>query len=77
MQLVVPAAVDDLAWAAKLYAAFPQVKGAAIWYLGPGFLGIAEKYTEPLILPLNNYSQANYFEVVPGSGLIAPELLAP
>jgi len=71
------AAMADIAWAAKLYAAFPQVKGAAIWYLGPGFLGIAEKYTEPLILPLRDYGLANYFEVVPGRGKIAPDLLAP
>lgn len=70
-------ALADIAWAAKLYAAFPQVKGAAIWYLGPGFLGIAEKYTEPLILPLKDYGLANYFEVVPGPGQIAPDLLAP
>ena len=31
----------DLPWAAELYAQYPQVMGASIWYLGPGFGGIA------------------------------------
>ncbi len=29
-----PLAMEDVTWAARLYAAYPQVKGAAIWNLG-------------------------------------------
>jgi hypothetical protein len=52
----------DIPWAAELYAGFPQVKGAAIWYLGPGFGGIANS-AQQLIAPLTEYSLQNYFVV--------------
>ena len=52
----------DLPWAAKLYAPHPQVKGAAIWYLGPGFGGIADK-AQKLIAPMTEYSLQNYFVI--------------
>ena len=39
-----PLAMEDVTWAARLYAAYPQVKGAAIWNLGK---------LEDTLLPLN------------------------
>jgi len=36
--------MEDVTWAARLYAAYPQVKGAAIWNLGK---------LEDVLLPLN------------------------
>ena len=39
-----PLAMEDITWAAQLYAAYPQIKGAAIWNLGK---------LEDNLLPLN------------------------
>ena len=39
-----PLAMEDITWAARLYAAYPQIKGAAIWNLGK---------LEDNLLPLN------------------------
>jgi hypothetical protein len=50
----------DLPWAAELYAPYPQVKGAAIWYLGAGFGGIANE-AQQLIAPMTEYALQNYF----------------
>jgi PKD repeat protein len=52
----------DLPWAAELYAPHPQVKGAAIWYLGGGFGGIAGE-AQKLIAPVTEYALQNYFVV--------------
>jgi hypothetical protein len=52
----------DLPWAAGLYADFPQVLGAAIWYLGPGFGGIANQ-AQKLIAPITEYALQDYFVV--------------
>lgn len=43
-----PDAMEDVAWAARLYGAFPEVKGAAIWNLGR---------LDNLLLPLNTQVQ--------------------
>lgn len=69
-------AMEDIAWAAWLYAAYPQVKGAAIWYLGPGFGGIADE-AQLLIEPVANYSISYYFGITPGQGAIDAGLFAP
>lgn len=69
-------AMADIQWAARLYSAFPEVRGAAIWYLGPGFGDIADK-AQLLIEPVTDYSLSNYFEIVPWPGKIEPSLLAP
>lgn len=53
-------ALRDIAWANQIYAPYPQVKGAAIWYLGGGFSDIA-KQTEQLIIPVTEYTLQNYF----------------
>lgn len=69
-------ALEDIRWAAWLYAAYPQVKGAAIWYLGdtPGTI---EDQTALLIDPVAEYSRSHYFGVTPGIGQIDMNLFAP
>ena len=44
-------AMADIAWAEQLYAPHPEIKGAAIWYLGPGFGDVASQ-TQKLIFPM-------------------------
>ena len=53
-------AIEDIAWASSLYAQYPSVKGAAIWYLGSGFSHIANA-AQKLITPVTEYSLQNYF----------------
>ena len=53
-------AIEDIAWASRLYAPFPSVKGAAIWYLGSGFGRIADR-AQKLIEPVTEYTLQNYF----------------
>ena len=36
-------AIEDIRKVGELYARFPEIEGAAIWYLGPGFGNIANK----------------------------------
>ncbi|MEZ4516204.1 MAG: hypothetical protein R3C44_04965 [Chloroflexota bacterium] len=69
-------ALADIAWASWLYAAYPQVKGAAIWYLGdtPGSI---EDQTAELIGPMTDYSLTHYFGVTPGFGRIDMALFEP
>ena len=50
-------AMSDIAWAADLYAEYPRVLGAAIWYLGSGFGGIADK-VQKLIAPVTAHTLA-------------------
>lgn len=69
-------AMEDIAWASWLYAAYPQVKGAAIWYLGPGFSDIDKQVTE-LIPPLTDFSLSNYYLVTPGWGPIDEGIFRP
>ena len=71
-------ALDDIAWAANLYAPYPELKGAAIWYLGGGFGGIADE-TQPLIIPLMHQSLGTYFGIPmsPETAPIHPEEFRP
>jgi len=72
-------AMEHIQWASWLYAAFPQVKGAAIWTLGIGggeFGSIGEDVLE-YIDPLQAYSLANYFLYSPGTRPIDADALAP
>ncbi len=55
-------AMQDIHWAASMYAPYPEIKGAAIWYLGDGYRGIADK-TQRLIEPVTSYSLGTYFEI--------------
>lgn len=71
-------ALEDIAWAARLYAPYPQVRGAAIWYLGPGYSGIADK-VQHLVRPLTEYALGNYFGIPlpPTQAPLRPEEYAP
>lgn len=68
-------AIQDIAWASALYALYPEVKGAAIWYLGPEFAGIAD-LAQQLIEPLTIYTLRNYHTrpLPPAQAPIDPEL---
>jgi len=65
-QLVPPVdqAMDDIAWASELYAAYPEVRGVALWYLGGGYGGIADR-AQKLILPLRYHAWSEYYAVDP------------
>ena len=68
--------LEHLAWASWFYAAYPEVLGAAIWYLGPGWDDVADQ-VQHYILPWRDYALSNYYAVEPGQGLIDPELFRP
>jgi hypothetical protein len=69
-------AIADIRWASWLYAAYPNIKGAAIWYLGGGFSDIRNS-TQRLIGPVTDYSLGNYFWVAQGRGGVDPSLFPP
>jgi hypothetical protein len=73
-------AIADIAWAAGLYAPYPQVKGAAIWYLGYGdTFGDVANMTQRLITPVRIYTLTNYFAIPqpPTQAPPDPELYRP
>lgn len=55
-------AMKDIAEVAEYYARFPEILGAAIWYLGPGFGGIANK-AQRLIQPVTEFNLKTRFDV--------------
>jgi hypothetical protein len=71
-------ALADIAWASELYAAYPEVKGAAIWFLGGGFADIANS-AQRLIAPVTRYSLQTYFTapLPPAQAPIQPEVYQP
>jgi hypothetical protein len=72
-------AMEDIQWAAWLYAAYPQVKGAAIWTLGEGggeFGDIGDEAIK-LVEPVQDYSLGNFFLYSPGTRPIDADALAP
>jgi len=71
-------AMRDIAWAARLYAPFPQVKGAAIWFLGGGYSRIDEK-TQRLIDPVTIFSLQRSFAApaLPAAAPSDPEPFRP
>ncbi|MBK8905915.1 MAG: hypothetical protein IPM53_32350 [Anaerolineaceae bacterium] len=71
-------AIQDIAWASRLYAPYPQVKGAAIWFLGGQFADIAN-LAQQLIEPVTRYSLQNYFSAPqpPAQAPIQPEVYHP
>jgi hypothetical protein len=77
----IPQAIEDINWAARLYAPYPQVKGAAIWNLGRLGENIIElnDEVEYLIDPLMEYSLTHYFAAPPAAQLapITPEQFPP
>ena len=68
--------MQDIKWAAWLYAAYPQVKGAALWYLGGNFSHIADE-AQRLIAPVKDYSLTHYFAYTPGFGAVDTDLFEP
>ena len=71
-------AMEDIEWAAWLYAAYPQVKGAAIWYLGEGVqFGSIHDQAQQLIAPVHDFSMSNYFVIHPGLFPIDESLFVP
>ncbi len=70
------AALQGIAWASWLYAAYPTVKGASIWYLGGGSGGIHNE-TQRLIAPLADFAVSHYYLYDPGLGEIDAELFRP
>lgn len=69
-------ALQDIRWASWLYAAYPEVRGAALWYLGDGYGGIADD-AQMLIAPMRDYSLSNYFVIEQGFGSVDPGLFEP
>ncbi len=71
-------AIRDIHWAADLYSNYPEIKGAAIWYLGDGYAEIAN-LTQKLIVPLTEFSLGNYFAIPlpPDQAPINPEQYRP
>ena len=75
-------ALRDIAWANRLYAPYPQVKGAAIWFLGGedgGDYGSISIQTQRLIRPLTDYSLQHYFTapLPPNQAAVDPAPYAP
>lgn len=54
-------ALSQLVAAAELYAQYPEVKGAAIWYLGGGYSDISLR-TRRLFEPITEFSSSRYYE---------------
>lgn len=71
-------ALRDIDWAASMYAPYPEIKGAAVWYLGGGYEDIAVK-AQMLVLPLTEYSMGNYYAIPlpPDVAPIDPEQYRP
>ncbi len=58
----VATAMEHIKQVAAYYAHYPEILGAAIWYLGPGFGGIANR-TQKLIKPVTDYTIQTTFDV--------------
>ena len=69
-------AIEDIGWASWLYAAYPQVRGAAIWYLG-GYFGDIDDQAQQLIAPLKDYALGHYYIVEQDEKPIDFEILRP
>jgi hypothetical protein len=71
-------ALDHIAWASRLYAPYPEIKGAATWHLGCCFAEVADQ-TQQLIQPLTEYALGTYFAIPlpPAQAPIQPDLYRP
>ena len=71
-------AIKDVKWASKLYAAYPQVKGAAIWNVGVGccFGDISEQVQE-IINPLTDLSLRKYYTLPAEKQPVSPAQFQP
>jgi uncharacterized protein affecting Mg2+/Co2+ transport len=55
-------AIEHIKDIGQLYAPYPEIKGAAIWYLGPGFHRVADQ-TQKLIKPVADFTLSHFFKV--------------
>lgn len=55
-------ALPDIKKVMAVYGRYPEIKGAAVWYLGPEFGGIANK-AQRLIAPVQDFTVQEEFEV--------------
>ncbi len=71
-------AIRDIDWAAEMYAPYPEIKGAGLWYLGGGFGDIANQ-AQPLIELVTGYTLSTYFPIAipPNSAPVNPEQFRP
>ena len=65
----VGAALTHIQEAAEMYAQYPEVLGAAIWYLGAGYGGIADR-AQKLIQPVIDMTLAQTFTAPDDSSLV-------
>jgi hypothetical protein len=74
----IPVALEHIEWASRLYAPYPEIKGAATWHLGCCFADVADQ-TQKLIQPLTEYALGNYFAIPlpPAQAPIEPDLYRP
>ena len=56
-------AIKDIDEIMKLYGRYPEITGAAIWYLGPSFGGIANK-AQKLIKPVAEFTLNTTYELM-------------
>jgi hypothetical protein len=71
-------AMRDIKWAAKLYAAYPQVQGAATWNLGVGCcFGDISDQVQRIIDPLTEYSLTKYFTLPAEQQAVDPNRFQP
>ncbi len=71
-------AMDDIKWASRLYAAYPEVQGASIWNLGVGccFGDISDQVQE-IIDPLTEYSLTKYYALPSEQSAVDPNRFQP
>lgn len=70
-------AMAELAWAARLYGSYPQVKGAAIWNLGAGCcFGSVSQEVHQLIDPVRRFNLTTSYTIprLPEQAATDPEL---
>ena len=74
----VDAAMRDIEWVAELYAAYPQLRGAATWNLGVGccFGDISDQVGQ-IIDPLTEYSLTSYFTIPEQQQPVEPNRFRP
>lgn len=56
-------AIKDIDEIMQVYGRYPEIKGAAIWYLGPSFKNIANK-AQKLIKPVTEYTLNTTLELI-------------
>ncbi len=60
----------------ELYGRYPELLGAAIWYLGPGFNNIAQ-FAQKLIAPVTRFTLTHRFELPDPEPQAPPRVIIP